>query len=511
MRPALRLALAAVTLAVVALVALPVVPARADRLGFDPATVYKVPRGAAPTHGAPDAPITIVTWSDHACGYCYRVQPTLAALDVLFPGQLRWVHRTLPLDDDETTSAEAALAAGAQGKFRPMSDRLYAMGGRVDRAAVELIARELGLAMVPFRAALDAHAYRPQIQADAADARALGVSGTPALFVNGRPIHGNQPLAVFVGVVEEELARAQAAGADGASYDALVGAGKLAADTVGGTEHVAQVLEPTATYRVGLGLPGHQLGPDRALVTIVVWSDFQCPFCARIAPVLRGLHARFGDDVRIVFRHLAMTHHRKAQVAAEAAIASAAQGRFWAFHDALFAGFGALERADLERYAAAAGLDLAAFRAALDDRRYRAAVVAERAAGQAIGVDATPIMFLNGQPVVGARDLESLARIVETHAERGRALVRAGLAPTDVYAVLMSDARGSEHGDPSRVPDAAASQITLRADERGRAVAAACRARDPVRAATLARDLTGAPRMRVTAVCAALGIDLGAR
>ncbi|MEO7095449.1 MAG: thioredoxin domain-containing protein, partial [Polyangiales bacterium] len=134
---------------IVVAVALSVSRASADgRLTFDPQTVYKIPLGGAPADGPADAPVTIVYWSDYACGYCYRVQATLDTLTRMYPGQLRWVHRTLPLDEDETTGAEAALAAAAQGQFRPMNDRLYALAGHVDRAAVELLARELGLDMV---------------------------------------------------------------------------------------------------------------------------------------------------------------------------------------------------------------------------------------------------------------------------------------------------------------------------------------------------------------------------
>ncbi len=479
--------------------------ARADRLGFDPTAVYQVPRGAAPASGPADAPITIVSWSDHACGFCYRVQPTLATLDALYPGMIRWVHRTLPLDEDQTVTAEAALAAAAQGAFVPMSDRLYAVAGRVDRAGVELIARELGLDMVRFRADLDTHAYRPQIQADEEDARKLGLTGTPAFFINGRPIHGNQPLKVFVDTIDEELVRARTTSG---GYDALVATGKPAADMPGGTEHPEFTLDASATYRMGLGLPGHQLGPDTALVTVVVWSDFQCPFCARSAPVLQQLRSKFGDEVRIVFRHLAMTSHRKAQLAAEAAIAAAEQGKFWAFHDRVFAQFGSLDRADLEAFAKDAGLDMARFTVALDDRRYHELVVTEGATALATGVDGTPTMFVNGQPVVGSRDIATMERIVQAHLDRARAAVAAGLGAGDIYALLMSSAVGVERSDPSRVPDVAGITIALRPEDRVRSVAAACRLRDAKRAATLAQGMSGVGHRRVSAVCATAGIDL---
>ena len=496
---------AALALATVLAVGLGGATARADRLGFDPTAIYKVPLGTSPVVGPADAPITIVVWSDHACGFCFRVQSTLATLAEMYPHQLRWVHRTLPLDEDVTIAAEATYAARAQGAFKPMSDRLYALAGRVDRETVELVARDLGLDMLRFRADLDTHAYRAEIQTDSEEATRLGLAGTPAFFINGRPIHGNQPLKVFVDTIDEELARAaQTSG----GYPALIAQGRATADTAGGTEHPEFELDTHETYRMGTGLPNHQLGPDTALVTLVVWSDFQCPFCAREAPVIAQLHARFGDDLRIIFRHLAMNNHRRASLAAEAAVAASVQGKFWAFHDQVFEHFGALERADLEAFAQTAGLDLAKFRAALDDRRYRAAIVAEGASALALGVDGTPTMFVNGQPVVGARDYQTMETMVSAHLDRGRAATRAGIASGDMYALVMSGAKGVERADPSRVPDVAAISIAPRAADHARSLEAACRRRDAVRARALASGLPSALRAAATTTCAAAGIDL---
>jgi protein-disulfide isomerase len=478
--------------------------AYADKLGFDPATVYKVPRGASPTDGPAQAPITIVTWSDFACGHCIRVQPTLDALNKLFPEQIRWVHRTLPLDEDDTTAAEASLAAAAQGRFRPMSDRLYAMGGRVDRAGVELIARELGLDMVRFRADLDARTYHAQIATDLGDARKLGVTGTPTFFINGRPINGSQALKVFADVVDEELVRAASTPGD---YDALVASGKLGADVAGDPDHASTELDMSNTYRVGLGLPGHQDGPDDALVTIVVWSDFQCPFCARAAPVLRQLREKYKNDVRVVFRHMAMNFHRRASITSEAAIAAADQGKFWAFHDQIFDNFGSLERADLERFAQNAGLDMTKFRGALDDRRYRELVVAEGASAQALGVDGTPTMFVQGRPLIGAKDFPTMDALVGQMVERARA-ISAQIPRGDLYALMMAEAKGTERADPSRVPTPAGVRIALRTNERVRAAIAACRKHDRERAVSLATDLAGPERARLVHVCKAAGVDL---
>ena len=109
-----------------------------------------------------------------------------------------------------------------------------------------------------------------------------------------------------------------------------------------------------------------------------------------------------------IYRHMPMPFHKDALLAAEAGVAAAEQGKFWAFHDQVWKNFGHLTRADLESFAQAAGLDMVKFRAALDDRRYHDAVVAEAAAADALGVDGTPTMFINGQPVVGSRDNASI-------------------------------------------------------------------------------------------------------
>jgi protein-disulfide isomerase len=486
--------------------------AAADPASFDPATVYKVPRGAGdPTDGPADAPVTIVEWSDYACGYCNRVQDTLDRLVRMFPGELRWVHRTLPLDDENTLAAEAALAAAAQHKFAPMHARLFGVHGQVDRPAVELIAREIGLDMIRFRADLDAGTFHHIVAADVQDALRIGVSGTPTFFVNGRPVHGSQPLKVFVDTVSEELARADKVAATNPPdlpdlYDALVADGKPHADAPADVVNDAGALDSNTAYRVGFGLPGHSLGRDDALVTIVEFADFQCPFCAREAPVLGHVRKKYGDRVRIVYRHMPI--HQGAVLAAEAAVAAAEQGKFWAFSDQVWLHFGHLSRADLESFAKAAHLDLSTFREALDTRRYHDAVMAEYAAAESLGVDGTPTLFLNGQPIVGARSPEDLDRIIDAVLANASSAVAHGVPADELYPMLMTMAKGEDLADPSAVPASRSVHIELRAVDRMRAVAAACRRHDAARAAGLAAPLTGALRRTAVAVCTGEGVDL---
>jgi predicted DsbA family dithiol-disulfide isomerase len=319
-------------------------------------------------------------------------------------------------------------------------------------------------------------------------------------FVNGRPIAGASSLRVFTDVVEQELKRAGKR-----DYDALVAEGKPSADSPDATRPAFE-LDSASVYRMGLGLPGHHKGADDAPVTIVEWSDFQCPYCARQAPVLAHVTQKYGKDVRLVYRHLAMAMHRNASLAAEASIAAAQQGKFWEFHDQVFAHPGAVARADLDRYAEAIGLDLVAFRAALDERRYRDLVVAEASEASALGIDGTPTLFINGSPVTGAQSADKLDALIDAQLDRARRTIASGLAARDYYAVVMSGAVGDERSDPSTVPSVR--NVELRDDDRARAVAAACRRRDGTRAVQLAATLTAEPRHRAMLVCSGLGIDL---
>lgn len=290
-------------------------------------------------------------------------------------------------------------------------------------------------------------------------------------------------------------------------YEALVADGRAAADSAD-TDHEPFELDPGTGYRVGVGLPGHQLGPDDALVTIVEWSDFECPYCARNAPVLARVREKYGDQVRLVFRHAPMAMHRNAQLAAEAAVAAAEQGAFWPYHARLWASFGKLTRSDLEAHAVALGLDMARFRAALDERRFKNLVTAEAASAEALGVQGTPTMFVNAQPVVGSRAPEELDRIIDAHLANARQMASKGLPPRELYSMLMTAAVGADRADPASVPMSTLVHIELRADDRARAIVAACRRRNRARAAELAAGLSGDARLRAARVCAGEGIDL---
>lgn len=493
--------------------------ARAEPPTFDHDVTYRVPLDGAPMRGPANALVTIVEFSDFGCAYCGRAQATLAELERLYPAELRLVHRHNPLDPEEgTLAAEASLAAGAQGLFWPMHDRIFAAGGVVTRTELEGFALELGLDLARFRRDLDARRFLQAVQRDAALATRLGIRSTPMFFVNGRPIKGALPLGVFTRVIEEEIVRARTLLGRGIAsqdlYGALVADGRPGAEagTSQDTGHERVELDPARLYRVGLGLPGHTAGPDDALVTIVTFSDFECPYCARLVPVLEAVRAHH-PEVRIVFRHMPLPFHPRAELAAEAAVAASVQGKFWAMHDRIFAQKDKLERADLERHARAIGLDMDEFRRALDERRYREAVASESASGTALGVRGTPTLFINGTPLGGAPSYDHLQIVyLEPKLAEARALVASGIAPSDLYATIMRMAEqrnaGSDTGVASRTGPGE-ERLPPGSDDHQSAIMNTCRQRNEARATALYNMLGGEHgRNKVRSYCRPYGVDL---
>lgn len=133
-------------------------------------------------------------------------------------------------------------------------------------------------------------------------------------------------------------------------------------------------------------------------VTVVEFGDYQCPSCAVVHPLFEQLKASNADkSVRFVWRQFPLTSiHEHAFLAAEAALAAQAQGKFWEYHNQLFDNQSRLERDDLLAHAEAVGLDMAAFTQALDEHTYREAVDADRTDGNIVGVQSTPTFFING-------------------------------------------------------------------------------------------------------------------
>ena len=161
-------------------------------------------------------------------------------------------------------------------------------------------------------------------------------------------------------------------------------------------------------------------GPADAPVTIVEFSDFECPFCSRVVPTLERVKEEYGDKVRLVFRHFPLSMHPNAPKAAEASMCAHDQGKFWQMHDLMFEEQKQLSVVDLKSKAERLELDTEQFNQCLDSDKYADEVQQDMQAGQQAGVTGTPAMFVNGRLVSGAVPFEQIAPVIDSELARAK-------------------------------------------------------------------------------------------
>ncbi len=174
---------------------------------------------------------------------------------------------------------------------------------------------------------------------------------------------------------------------------------------------VSDRLEPPRQVVATAGRP--RRGPASAPIEIVEFSDFQCPFCQRANPIVEQVLKTYGDRVRFVYRHYPLPNHVDARPAAEAAACADAQGKFWEYHDLLFASPDRLKDADLKGHAARLGLEAATFGSCVDTHATKAIVDQDIKDAEEAGVSATPSFFVNGRSLEGAQPFEAFKRIID--------------------------------------------------------------------------------------------------
>lgn len=188
---------------------------------------------------------------------------------------------------------------------------------------------------------------------------------------------------------------------------------------IGGLEEEHGVAYEIGPYRLDVNVASEPAdGPEDAPVTIVEFSDFECPYCSRLVPTLERVKEEYGDRVRLVFKQFPLRNiHPNAQKAAEASLCAHDQGEFWAMHDAMFDDQQDLGVDALKAKAEEIGLDTATFAECLDSDRYADAVEEDLQEGQRVGVSGTPAMFVNGRMVSGAVPYEQVARVIDEELE----------------------------------------------------------------------------------------------
>ncbi|GMV41959.1 MAG: hypothetical protein AMXMBFR64_36750 [Myxococcales bacterium] len=433
---------------------------------------------AAPSMGPANAKVTIVESSDFECPFCGKVWPTMDQLKAEYPNDVRivFVHNPLGFHQKAMPAAKASMAAHKQGKFWEYGRLLFERKNLSEESYVAY-AQELGLDLARFNADRASQEIQDLILHNQKAVVTLGAGGTPAFFINGKKLSGAQPYPAFKTEVDAALAAANAELAKGTKQEDLhrVLAGRNAGqsfvdwiidgkpvtgsaqvaqggDRGGRGERPAQPPQPTGPVDVPVEDDDPVHGKADAPVTIVLFSDFECPFCSRIGPTYKQIEETYGDKVRFVFKQQPLPFHKKAQLAAEASLAANAQGKFWEYHDLLFANQKALERPDLERYAEQLGLDMAKFRAALDSNQFAEAVKKDQALASKVGATGTPASFINGIKVNGAQPFPAFQAVIDKALAGGPAVAA---PPRRDGAGLAAPVTGLSADGPALGPDKA--------------------------------------------------------
>jgi protein-disulfide isomerase len=357
-------------------------------------TIYRVAVNldVDPIRGPRDAPVTIVEFADLQCPHCAQMSERIAELVKARGDQVRWILKHLPLPDHEYAlpAAAATICAHDQGRAWEVHDVLMAQRG----ALAEDNILPLILSVVP-----DQSAWEGCMSSEAANERLfqaleqgmlLEVPATPTIYINGRRVVGLVEVPTLEALVDAELARTRGlleAGVPRASlYEHITRQGVIG-EFLGPTTHQFEVDE------------SHRLGPADAPVTVVVFSDYECPFCVQTAPMLEAAQDHFGDRVALVHKHYPLTFHPGALPAARASICAGEQDKFWPFHRQLLLLQGIDDEA-LKSAAETVGLNMAAYAQCLQEPRAQEHILRDKEEALAAGVKGTPSVFVNGRELI---------------------------------------------------------------------------------------------------------------
>ncbi|KPJ58276.1 MAG: hypothetical protein AMJ42_03585 [Deltaproteobacteria bacterium DG_8] len=363
-------------------------------------TRYRLEIGDSPSRGAEDAKVTIIEFSSFQCGYSKRAQTTIEKILEKYPQEVRHVFKQHPLYKGARLAAEASLAAGDQGMFWGMKDIIFENQRQLKEENLLEYASKLGLDIDQFKTDLIDHRFKEQVDKEEQQAVKLGATGTPAFFINGRFLSGAQPLESFVKIIDEELSGKKIASKWGKNVKDEREVRKRREE------------DPNKIYSVPIG-DAPIKGSKDAPITVVMFTEFQCPFSKRGKSTLEQLMKAYPNQIKLVFKHFPLGFHKNAMIAAEAAMAAGAQGKFWEMYDKNFDNQSKLSIDNLKIYAQELNLNMNKFNDDLESHRFKKIIDADMQKGKELGVRGTPTFFINGKKLVGAKPLAEFQKVID--------------------------------------------------------------------------------------------------
>ncbi len=403
---------------------------------------------ADPVDGSPTAQVTVVEFSDFECPYCKRISATLKQVRESYqPSMVRIVWKNFPLSFHKNArpAHEAGVAVHAVGgskAFWSFHDQAFLDQKALNSSNFELWAQRAGVSPSALRAELAGPGPFAKVDADMKLAQTLGVKGTPHTFVNGISVKGAQQIGKFKEVIDKEIAATSELLRSGTSPSRIYES-RVAQNFVPGEVTTPSKKPPTdskTVHPMPVNPDDPVLGRIDALVTIVEFSDFQCPFCKRVQPTLEQVRSTYGDKVRLVWKDNPLPFHKRAVPAAMFARTAFQQRQntgFWAAHDAMFEDIKALEDSDLERIAGRISISWPTAQRNIDSNAFNAKIEESKALASKFGTRGTPSFYINGRKLVGAQPFPKFKEMIDEEVIRAEGELNRGTSRARLYDVLV--------------------------------------------------------------------------
>ena len=403
--------------------------------------------------------VTIVTFADFQCPFCAKLAHTFERVQEAYGEDVRFVFKNEPLPWHSHARlageiGQGVLATKGQDAFWRYHDIVFRRQKLMSPETLRAAAIAAGAESRDIEDGLNRKEWATKVERDEAVARKFGITATPGSYVNGVSVIGAQPFETWKEIIDVELPKAKTLAQRGVARDLVYA--RMTALNFNEPKPVTQEEDdeeekPDVTvWKVPVGTSPVR-GSATALVTMVEFSEFQCPFCKKVQPTLERLRAEYGDRLRFVWKDQPIANHLRAAPAAELARAARAQkgdAGFWAVHDLLFASQPKLEDTDLEIVARTGGLDVVKAMGAVGNKTFAKGIEADLDLGDDVQSNGTPHFFINGRRVIGAKPFDQMKLIIDAEMTKAEALVSTGVSRTALYDTIIKN--GKVAPDPER-------------------------------------------------------------
>lgn len=404
-----------------------------------------------PSLGKATALVTIVEFGDLQCPFCRKAAFTINELRKQYGDNLRFVWKNNPLafHKEARPAAEVAMALLQKGGNSAFWNYYNSIFNTPDTFTSDVYENALKNTQVPkseIEKLLQSGGPARKVDDDIALAKQIGVDATPVFFINGVMLRGAQSAEKFKEIIDRELPKAKellnAGIPQNQIYDVASRKNFVQPSAKAPSAGPSNPVDDKTTYVVPIGNSPVK-GKATALITLVVFSDFQCPFCIRVENTLSQLETRYGEKLRIVFKNNPLPFHKRAEPAAQLVLEAQAQkgsAGFWKVHDALFSANGKIDDSDLENIAKAAGLNVKTAMAAIAGHKHQKHIEADQDLAEDLEARGTPAFFINGRRLSGAQPIEKFEAIINEELTRAEGLLKQGTQAAKVYETLQKQA-----------------------------------------------------------------------